>query len=201
MEGSAFYFIGEPTLLKLCLLDFFSFPCGEKAVRVCVTSAPRVSSRATVFLCFAMGGSLCIVNQVCLSQRWVLLGGEDGRRRGERGGGEGRERERKRESPRLDLPAPCFSQRRAVRRAALQPLSGRVFPRLPASPESSPPRSAFKQRCHRPPPAPSTRGVVTPGAGKESSRIHVVVSFCIYVHVCVHASRGAFAWTRQGFSQ
>lgn len=73
-------------------------------MRACVTSAPRASSLATVFLCFAMGGgSLCIVNQVCLSQRWVLLWGEDVEEEEEE------ESEREGESPGLDLPARCFS--------------------------------------------------------------------------------------------
>lgn len=63
IEGSSFFFIGKST-------------CREKKC-VRVTSAPHASSLATIFLCFAMGGSLCIVNQVCLSQRWVLLWGED----------------------------------------------------------------------------------------------------------------------------
>lgn len=40
-------------------------------------------SLALQFLVFLDGGSLCIVNQVCLSQRWVFLSGEDGRRSGE----------------------------------------------------------------------------------------------------------------------
>lgn len=51
-----------------------------------------MQSLALQFLVFLVGGSLCIVNQVCLSQRWVLLSSEDGGRRGEgqrKGGREG----------------------------------------------------------------------------------------------------------------
>lgn len=87
IEGSTFcliFSIGEFTFVEVVLVDLFSFffpSCGgERSARAgCarVTSAPLASSLAAVFLCFAMGGSLCIVNQVCLSQRWVLLWGED----------------------------------------------------------------------------------------------------------------------------
>lgn len=45
------------------------------------------------FLVFLDGGSLCIVNQVCLSQRWVLLSSEDGGRRGKEQSEERRRRE------------------------------------------------------------------------------------------------------------
>lgn len=45
---------------------------------------------ALQFLVFRDGGSLRIVNQVCPSQRWVLLSSEDGGR-GRRGAEEGKE--------------------------------------------------------------------------------------------------------------
>lgn len=63
---------------------------GEKAKRN-VWPQRRMHPLALRFLVFLDGGSLCIVNQVCLSQRWVLLSGGDGGRRTEkqREGGRG----------------------------------------------------------------------------------------------------------------
>lgn len=74
MEGGAFL-----SASPHCKVVFTRIFVGESAARdlgaACVL--PRYG-----FLVFRDGGSLCIVNQVCLSQRWVLLGGEDGGRGG-----------------------------------------------------------------------------------------------------------------------
>lgn len=183
MEGGAFL-----SASPHCKVVFTRIFVGESAARdlgaACVL--PRYG-----FLVFRDGGSLCIVNQVCLSQRWVLLGGEDGGR-----GGAGWRKKRKRGGEREIVPdltflRDAFRSQRGRRCCTAEtppaPRSTEVPRGCPAGcllesllllfftflNSKAPMRSGSDVLVA---PLASThppQGEVTPGGGKESSKIHV----------------------------